>query len=78
LFGPGPDLARISSQVSRSACEIVKGTILEVDCMELTSLGEFRYPIVTVPLGFDETIQEPVCLYMIGRPFSEGTLVQLM
>lgn len=37
-----------------------------------------KYPIVTVPLGFDETIQEPVCLFMIGRPFSEATLVQLM
>jgi Asp-tRNA(Asn)/Glu-tRNA(Gln) amidotransferase A subunit family amidase len=57
---------------------MVQGTILEVDCMELTSHGIYRYPIVTVPLGFDETIQEPVCLFMIGRPFSEGILVQLM
>lgn len=58
--------------------DMVQGTILEVDCKELTSLGKRRYPIVTVPLGFDEMIQEPVCLFMIGRPFSEATLVQLM
>jgi Asp-tRNA(Asn)/Glu-tRNA(Gln) amidotransferase A subunit family amidase len=57
---------------------MVQGTILEVDWMELTSLGKRRYPIATVPLGFDETIQEPVCLFMVGRPFSEATLVQLM
>lgn len=71
-------MARISSQVSGLVCDTVKDISPGVDCVELTSRGAYRYPIVTVPLGFDETIQEPVCLYMIGRPFSEATLVQLM
>ncbi|KAG7532069.1 hypothetical protein FFLO_03877 [Filobasidium floriforme] len=37
-----------------------------------------RYPIVTVPLGYDEAISEPVTMSIVGRPWSEGKLIEMM
>lgn len=57
------------------------GIIFTIQCADATPVwfaSPAKYPIVTVPLGYDEEIQEPVSLCIVGRPWSEGLLIELM
>ncbi|KAG7531760.1 hypothetical protein FFLO_04129 [Filobasidium floriforme] len=53
-------------------------TLADSTTVPIVLASAAKYPIITLPLGYDETIQEPVSMYIVGRPWSEGLLLEIM
>jgi Asp-tRNA(Asn)/Glu-tRNA(Gln) amidotransferase A subunit family amidase len=68
----------ILASPARYATHLIFHLDVEMEVADRSPLSVLRYPIITVPLGYDESIQEPVGMYIVGRPWSEGLLLEIM